>query len=54
LERKKSGIDCPSRTIFETDLQAAVVTAFNQMIEQKDEFLPGMRLAMDRAIEAEE
>lgn len=50
LERKKSGIDCPSRTIFETDLQAAVVTAFNQMIEQKDEFLPGMRLAMDRAM----
>ena len=26
------------------------MTAFNQMIEQKDEFLPGMRLAMDRAM----
>ena len=50
LERKKSGIDCPARTLFETDLHAAVVKALNQMIEQKDEFLPGMRLAVDRAL----
>ena len=50
LEKRKSGIDCPSRTLYETDLHAAVITAFNQMIEQKDEFLPGMRLAMDRAL----
>ena len=50
LEKKKSGIDCPARTLFETDLHAAVVRAFNQMIEQKDEFLPGMRLAVDRAL----
>ena len=27
-----------------------MVKAFNQMIEQKDEFLPGMRLAVDRAL----
>ena len=47
LEKRKSGIDCPSRTIYEADLHAAVVTAFNQMIEQKDEFLPGMRLAVE-------
>lgn len=50
LEKKKSGIDCPALTLFETDLHAAVVKAFNQMIEQKDEFLPGMRLAVDRAL----
>ena len=50
LEKRKSGIDCPSRTLYETDLHAAVITAFNQMIEQKDEFLPGMRLVMDRAL----
>jgi hypothetical protein len=50
LERKKSGIDCPARTLFETDLHVAVVKALNQMIEQKDEFLPGMRLAVDRAL----
>ena len=50
LEKRKSGIDCPSRTIYETDLHAAVVTAFNQMIEQKDEFLPGMRLAVEWAL----
>ena len=50
LEKRKSGIDCPSRTFFEADLQSAVVTAFNQAIEQKDEFLPGMRLAVERAL----
>ena len=50
LEKRKSGIDYPSRTIYETDLHAAVVTAFNQMIEQKDEFLPGMRLAVELAL----
>ena len=50
LQKKKSGIDCPSRTFFETDLQAAVVTAFNQMVALKDEFLPGMRLAVERAL----
>lgn len=43
-------IDCLARTLFETDLHAVVVKAFNQMIEQKDEFLPGMRLAVDRAL----
>lgn len=50
LERKKSGIDCPARTLFETDLHAAVVKALNQMIEQKDEFLPGMRMAVEMAL----
>ena len=50
LEKKKSGIDCPARTIFEKDMHAAVVTALNQMIEQKDEFLPGMRMAVELAL----
>lgn len=50
LEKRKSEVDCESRTLYETDLQAAVVTAFNQMLEQKDEFLPGMRLAVERAL----
>ena len=50
LEKKKSDIDCQSRTFFEADLQAAVVTAFNQTIKLKDEFLPGMRLAVERAL----
>ena len=39
-----------SRTIYEKDMHAAVVTAFNQLIAQKDEFLPGMKLAMERAM----
>ena len=32
-------------------MHAAVVTAFNQLIAQKDEFLPGMKLAMERAMQ---
>ena len=31
LHKKKSGIDCQSRTLYETDLHAAVVTAFKQI-----------------------
>ena len=31
-------------------MHAAVVTAFNQLIAKKDEFLPGMKLAMERAM----
>ena len=27
------------------------MTAFNQLIAQKDEFLPGMKLAMERAMQ---
>ena len=52
IEKRKSNVDCPSRTICEKDLHAAVVAAFNQLLEQKDEFLPGMKLAMERAMQA--
>ena len=51
LTRKKCGIDCPSRTLYETDLHATVVTAFNQMLAQKDDFLPGMRIAVQKALD---
>ena len=50
IEKRISDVDCPSRTIYEKDLQAAVMAAFNQLIEQKDDFLPGMKLAMERAL----
>lgn len=50
IEKRKANVDCPSRTIYEKDMHAAVVTAFNQLIAQKDEFLPGMKLAMKRAM----
>ena len=50
IEKRKANVDCPSRTIYEKDMHAAVVTAFNQLIAQKDEFLPGMKLAMERAM----
>ena len=49
--KKKSKIDCPARTIYEKDLHAAVVTAFNQLIDRKDELLPGMKIALERALD---
>ena len=51
IEKRKADVDCPARTIYEKDMHAAVVTAFNQLIAQKDEFLPGMKLAMERAMQ---
>ena len=51
IEKRKANVDCPSRTIYEKDMHAAVVAAFNQLIARKDEFLPGMKLAMERAMQ---
>ncbi len=50
LKKKKLGTDCPSRTIFEKDLHAAVVKAVNQLIEQKDELLPVFKANVERAL----
>lgn len=50
IEKKKSNSYCPSRTIYEKDLHAAVVTAFNELIERKDELIPGMKVALERAL----
>lgn len=40
VEKKKSGIDCPARTIREEDLQDAVVTAVNDAWYGKDTVIP--------------
>lgn len=40
VEKKKSGIDCPARTIREEDIHAAVVTAVNDAWSRKDSVLP--------------
>ena len=50
IEKRKANVDCPLRTIYEKDMHAAVVAAFNQLIAQKDEFLPGIKLAMEQAM----
>lgn len=50
IDKRKSNIDCPSRTLYEEDLHATVVTAFNQLIEQKDELIPSMKIALERAL----
>ena len=52
IDKRKADVDCPARTIYEKDMHAAVVTAFNQLIAQKDEFLPGMKLAVERAMQS--
>ena len=52
LQKKKLGIDCPSRTIIEADLHTAVVKAVNQLIEQKDELLPVFRANVEKALSA--
>lgn len=41
--KKSSGIDCPARTIHEEVLQAAVVTAVNDVWSRKDSILPELR-----------
>lgn len=43
VEKKKSGIDCPARTIREEELQAAVVTAINDAWSKKDSVLPVLK-----------
>ena len=50
LNRKKSKIDCPSRTLYESDLHAAVIQAINQVIAQKDDLLPGLKTAIEKAL----
>lgn len=39
VEKKKSGIDCPARTLREEDLHGAVVTAVNDAWSRKDSVL---------------
>lgn len=55
VEKKKSGIDCPARTLREEDLQAAVVTAVNDAWSRKDSVLvilkENIRSVLDGAIE---
>ena len=43
VNKKKSGIDCPARTVHEEVIQAAVVTAINDAWSRKDEILPQLK-----------
>lgn len=55
VEKKKSGINCPARTLREEDLQAAVVTAVNDAWSRKDSVLAilkeNIRSVLDGGIE---
>ena len=50
LLHHKLGTDCPSRTIYEKDLHAAVVKAVNQLIGQKDELLPAFKANVEKIV----
>ena len=50
LLHHKHGTDCPSRTIYEKDLHAAVVQAANQLIEQKAVLLPAFKANVEKII----
>lgn len=43
VNKKKSGIDCPARTVHEEVIQEAVVTAVNDAWSRKDEILPQLK-----------
>ena len=51
LQKKKSGIDCPSRTIFEEDLHAAVLKAVNKLIIRAGTILPEYRANVEKVLE---
>ena len=51
IEQMISDFQDTFEEFYDPDMHAAVVTAFNQLIAQKDEFLPGMKLAMERAMQ---
>ena len=50
LGRKKISVDCTARTVYEKELQAAVVQAINRLITQKDEFLPRFKGIIEKTL----
>ncbi|WP_019003332.1 recombinase family protein [Succinimonas amylolytica] len=43
LQKKRSKIDCPARTVNETDLHAVVLKAINEVYAKQDNFLPQLK-----------
>ena len=43
LQKKWSKIDCPARTVNETDLHAAVLKAINEVYAKQEDFLPQLK-----------
>lgn len=43
LKKKRSKIDCPARTVNETDLHASVLKAINEVYAKQDNFLPQLK-----------
>ena len=50
LRRRKEKVTCPSRTLYDSDLHIAVIQAINQLIARKDDLLPGIKLAIEKAL----
>ena len=51
--KKDSEIDCPARTIDETELQRVVVTAVNEVFEQKDGYINHMKKNVEKVLGGE-
>lgn len=50
LRKKTSGIDCPARTVTEADLHKVIVTAVNQVLDERESFLPALKESVGRAL----
>ena len=50
LNKKTSGINCPARTVTEADLHKVIVTAVNQALDERDIFLPALKLGIRQAL----
>ena len=50
LLKRKNTINCPSRTVYEKDLHAAVVKAINKLIREGGSILPHFRENVEKAL----
>ena len=50
LQKRKNTINCPSRTVYEKDLHAAVVEAINKLIREGGSILPQFRENVEKAL----
>ena len=51
LHKKDTEVNCPARTVTETDLHEVVVRAVNEVFTRQEELLPPLRASIARALE---
>ena len=50
IHKKKSKIDCPARTVNETDLHAVVIKAINMVFAKQGDFLPQLKTNIEKVL----